>query len=80
VRSGVWQKEQGWRVEPSRAQMILPQLRQLGAGVKSGCRVALQGHVTVAWDLEGLVVRSRREIAEVRSEIESVVWFEVEGG
>jgi hypothetical protein len=69
----VSQNEQGWRLFPSRAQMIFPQLRQFGAGVKRGWMVALQGHVIFLVDLEGLVVRSRRDMADVRSDISSVV-------
>jgi hypothetical protein len=75
----VSQKEQGWRLLPSNAQMILPQERQFGAGVKRGCRVALQEQIIFFLGaLEGLVVRSRREIADVRSDISSVMLLEAD--
>jgi hypothetical protein len=78
-RRGAPQKEQGWR--PSSAQMILPQLRQFGAGVKSGWMVALQGHLRGGWEgRDGLVESSRAEMADVRSAIEEVVVVFVAGG
>ncbi len=54
--------------------MILPQERQLGAGAKRGCRVALQLHFReVEEEREGLVESSRVAMADVRSEMELVV-------
>ena len=63
--------------------MILPQFKQLGAGVKRGCSVALQrqtrGFEVVEDERSGLVVSSKDVIAEVRSEISDVVVLELEG-
>jgi hypothetical protein len=70
-RRGDPHEEQGWR--PSSAQMILPQDRQFGAGVKRGCRVAAQEQVREEVEREGFVESSRAAMAEVRSEIEEVV-------
>lgn len=56
---------------PSFTQMILPQLRQLGAAAKSGWRVARQSHRRdegeVLVEREGLVWSSRARMAESRS-------------
>lgn len=65
--------------------MILPQFRQLGAGVKRGCRVAWQEHflfwrgllvvvlLLVVVEREGLVVCSSWAMAAVRSAMSDVV-------
>jgi hypothetical protein len=55
--------------------MILPQERQLGAAAKSGWSDALHVHLrgVLEVDKEGLVVSSRAEMAEVKSEMEDVV-------
>ena len=79
LRIGEEQNEQGWR--PSRAQIILPQDRQFGAGLKRGCSVAAQPHLRGAEVLlgcVGLVLSSRLAMAEVRSERLVVVVFDFE--
>lgn len=63
--------------------MILPQFRQLGAGVKRGCRVAWQEHflfwrgllvlLLLVVEREGLVVCSSWAMAAVRSAMSDVV-------
>jgi len=70
-RIGASQNEQGCK--PSSAQIILPQLRQLGAVEKSGWIEALQSHLRRSDDSEGFVDSSRAAIAEVRSAMLEVV-------
>ena len=55
---------------PSFTQIILPQLRQLGAAVRSGWRVARQVQRRVEGEVDrvGLVCSSRDWIAESKSE------------
>ncbi|EKG18018.1 hypothetical protein MPH_04708 [Macrophomina phaseolina MS6] len=70
-RSGFSQKEQG--PSPSLTQIILPQLRQLGAASRSGCRVAMQLQRRLAFssgvrpEREGFVWISSARMAESRS-------------
>lgn len=71
VKMGLSQKEQG--CSPSSAHMILPQLRQLGAVVKSGWMEALQGHLRRSDDRDGFVESSRAAMAVVKSLILEVV-------
>lgn len=56
---------------PSFTQMIFPQLRQFGAAVRSGCRVARQSQRRAAGfalaEREGFVWTSRARMAESRS-------------
>lgn len=53
---------------PSLTQMILPQLRQLGAAARRGCRVALQSQRRAEMSLIlGLVCSSRERMAESSS-------------
>ena len=68
---GLSQNEQGWR--PSRAQIICPQDRQLGAGSKRGWIVAWQPQTRRSELRAGLVESSRAAIAAVRSLILEVV-------
>lgn len=53
--------------------MILPQLRQFGAVVKSGWIEALHGHLRRSVDSFGLVESSSAAIADVRSDMLDVV-------
>jgi hypothetical protein len=68
---GVPQNEHGWR--PSSEQMILPQLRQFGAGAKSGCIEAKQLHFRDSLLRVGFVETSNAAMAAVRSEMLVVV-------
>ena len=53
--------------------MILPQLVQFGAVVKSGCIEALQSHLRLSLESVGLVDNSSAAMADVKSAILDVV-------
>ncbi len=71
VKIGASQNEHGW--SPSRAQIIFPQFRQLGAVSKSGCIEALHVHFLLWFDRVGFVDTSKAAIAAVKSATFAVV-------